>query len=184
MTQFWREYVAELHQTLAAIDEEKIERLSELIVDARDHDHRIFLEGNGGSAAAASHWVCDFAKGMNHKGTKRLNIMSLTDCVPLLTAIGNDVSYDEIFAEPIQNYGKAGDLLITMSVSGSSPNLVCAHHVAKHLGMRTAALIGDYQGEIISYTDFVLIIPSKNYGVVEDIHLCLGHAISQKLKSI
>ncbi len=169
--------------TLNALDTDIIEKIYMAIEKARTDGKQVFVLGNGGSAAAASHWVCDFGKGINRGDSKRLKIFSPGDSLSLLTALGNDVSYDEVYREQLKNYLNPGDLVISLSVSGNSPNLVKAHQYANEVGAQTIAVIGDYNGALGDCSTVVLTIPSKNYGVVEDIHMCIDHAISQYMAS-
>ena len=100
----------------------------------------------------------------------------------IFSALGNDCGYETTFSEQMKNYLEPGDMVLTMSVSGSSSNLVEAHKYAREVGAKTACIVGDYNGKVIGLSDFAMVIHSKNYGVVEDIHLILGHAISQKIR--
>lgn len=182
MKQYFSTYRTELKDTIDKIDESMVEKLYELLNMAKENGKRIFVLGNGGSAAAASHWVCDFGKGINVDNSKRMKISSPSDACSIVTAIGNDFSYGDIFSEQLRNFLEAGDLVISLSVSGNSQNLVRAHEFAKKNGAVTAAIIGDYNGKLAMCSDLVLTIPSKNYGIVEDIHLCIDHAISQYMR--
>ena len=143
---------------------------------------KIFVLGNGGSAAAASHWICDFSKGINTDSSRRLKIYSLADNLSVATALGNDFSYDEIFSEQLKNVLTKEDLVISLSVSGSSSNLVNAHLYAKEKGAFTAAIIGDYHGKLEQVSDLVITVPSRNYGIVEDIHMTIDHVVSQYMR--
>jgi D-sedoheptulose 7-phosphate isomerase len=95
-----------------------------------------------------------------------------------LTALGNDISYDDIFSEQIENFAKEGDLLLAISVSGNSPNLLKAVEKAKRIGMKTSAIVGDKNGRLIGMVDHIIVIPSRHYGHVEDIHTAICHMIS------
>ena len=159
----------------------QLAELGTLMDDARKNGKNIFVLGNGGSAAAASHWVCDFGKGINSADSKRMKIMSLADNTGIFSAYGNDLSYDETLSEQLKNFLEAGDLVISLSVSGNSPNLLAAHAYARQAGTATVAIIGDYDGRLSACSDLTILIPSKNYGVAEDIHLIICHMISQYL---
>ena len=132
-------------------------------------------------AAAASHWICDFGKGINTEISKRLKLFSPVDNSAIFSAYGNDCGYETTFVEQMRNFLEPGDLVLSFSVSGSSPNLVEAHRFARDSGAKTACIVGDMDGKLISLSDYVMVVPSKNYGVVEDIHIILGHAISQEI---
>lgn len=179
---FFDHYSDELKQTLDLIDRADIEKLEAYLEEARINGNRVFVLGNGGSAAAASHWVCDFGKGINVGNSKRLKIMAPSDHSSIFTAYGNDNAYDQTLVEQMKNFLQPDDLVISLSVSGNSGNLIEAHKYAKEAGARTVCIVGDYNGKLIGLSDFVIILKSRNYGVVEDIHLILSHAVSQDMK--
>lgn len=180
---FFDNYSVMLKETMDKIDRADIEKLYDLIDTAREEQKHVFILGNGGSAAAASHWICDFGKGINTDGSKRLKIFSPVDNGAIFSALGNDCGYETTFAEQMKNFLEPGDLVLSFSVSGSSPNLVEAHRYAKEAGAKTACVVGDKGGTIIGMSDYAMVIPSTNYGVVEDIHVILGHAISQRIRA-
>ena len=179
---FFNDYSDLLKTAMDCLPREDIQKLMDLINETRMNGRHLVILGNGGSAAAASHWVCDFGKGINTPGSKRLKIMAPVDNGAIFSALGNDFGYETTFSEQMKNYLEAGDLVLTMSVSGNSSNLVEAHKYAQEEGAKTACIVGDYNGKIIGLSDFAIVVDSKNYGVVEDIHLILGHAISQALR--
>lgn len=179
---FFDLYSDELKQTLDQIDRADIEKLEAYLEEARMNGSRVFMLGNGGSAAAASHWVCDFGKGINVGDSKRLKIMAPSDHSSIFTAYGNDNAYDQTLVEQLKNFLQPGDLVISLSVSGRSGNLVEAHKYAKEAGAKTVCVVGDYNGSLIGLSDLAVVLKSKNYGVVEDIHMVLDHAISQNMK--
>lgn len=179
---FLDNYSEELKATLDAIDRAELAELEASIEDARVNGKHVFILGNGGSAAAASHWVCDFGKGINVGDSKRLKIMAPSDHSSIFTAYGNDNAYDQTMVEQIMNFIEPGDLVIALSVSGKSGNLVEAQKYAKSVGAKTICIVGDYNGSLIGISDLSIVLKSKNYGVVEDIHLVLEHAISQDMK--
>lgn len=178
---FFDTYSKMLNDTLEGLNREDIQKLFELIEEIRNNGKHLFVLGNGGSAAAASHWVCDFGKGINTGDSKRLKISSPVDNGAIFSALGNDCGYETTFVEQMKNFLEPGDLVLTFSVSGSSPNLIEAHRYAKEAGAKTACVVADKGGKIINMSDFAMIVPSTNYGVVEDIHIILGHAISQQI---
>lgn len=179
---FFDDYSDLLKTAMDCLPREDIQKLMDLINEARMNGRHLVILGNGGSAAAASHWVCDFGKGINTPGSKRLKVLAPVDNGAIFSALGNDLGYETTFSEQMKNYLEAGDLVLTMSVSGNSANLVEAHKYAREVGARTACIVGDYNGKIIGLSDFAMVVDSRNYGVVEDIHLILGHAISQALR--
>ena len=178
---FFDTYSEMLNDTIDGLKREDIQKLFDLIEETRNNGKHLFVLGNGGSAAAASHWVCDFGKGINRGDSKRLKIFSPADNGAIFSALGNDCGYETTFVEQMNNFLEPGDLVLTFSVSGSSSNLVEAHRYAKEIGAKTACVVADKGGKIIGMSDFAMIIPSETYGVVEDIHVILGHAISQQI---
>ncbi|SFK48025.1 D-sedoheptulose 7-phosphate isomerase [Marinilactibacillus piezotolerans] len=180
-TDFMDEYRKEYLQTLLALDAETIENIMNALIKARDNNHAIYVLGNGGSAASASHWVCDFNKGTNKEGRPRFKMMCLSDNIPIVTALGNDISYDDIYVEQLKNFLLPGDVVIVLSVSGASKNLVKAVHYGNEHDAETISIIGNYNGGLIEMTNETLVVPSENYGIVEDVHMYLAHVISQYL---
>lgn len=179
---FFDEYSKELNEVMETISQEDIQRLMDMIDEARKNGRHVVVLGNGGSAAAASHWVCDFGKGINTANSKRLKIMAPVDNGAIFSALGNDCGYNTTFSEQMKNYLEPDDLVITLSVSGSSGNLLDAHRYAREIGAKTACIVGDYDGEVIKLSDFAMVIRSKNYGIVEDLHIILEHAVSQAMR--
>lgn len=176
---FFTDYCDHLSETLSKIDPQELIALQDALWSAYQRERNIFILGNGGSAACATHWVCDFNKGINTVASKRAKVFSLSDNTGILTALGNDISYDEIFSYQLKNFCQKGDLVIALSVSGNSANLIQGLQYAHAAGCTTAAVIGDYHGKIGPMADVCLHIPSRNYGIVEDIHLILNHSFSQ-----
>lgn len=179
---YFDDYAAMLADTVKMIDRKDVEKLYAMIDEARVNGRRVFMLGNGGAAASASHWVCDFGKGINVPGSKRLKMASPVDNSAIFSALGNDFGYETSLAYQIENLIEPGDLVISLSVSGSSSNLVEAHKLANRVGARTVCIVGDKNGTLIGMSDFPMVIKSTNYGVVEDIHMILAHAISQQMK--
>ena len=180
---FFDNYSEMLNSTMEGINREDVQKLFDMIEETCNNGKHLFVLGNGGSAASASHWVCDFGKGINTEKSKRLKIFSPVDNSAVFSALGNDIGYETTFSEQMKNFLEPGDLVLSFSVSGSSPNLVEAHRYAKESGAKTACVVADKGGQIIDMSDFAMIVPSTNYGVVEDIHVILGHAISQQIRA-
>lgn len=180
--EYFDQYTEELSETLKALNRADIQMLWEKMEEVRGAGGKVFVLGNGGSAAAANHWICDFSKGINTDGSTRLKIYSLADNLSVTTALGNDFSYDEIFSEQLKNVLNKGDLVISLSVSGNSSNLVNAHLYAREKEAFTTAIIGDYHGKLEQISDLVITIPSRNYGIVEDIHMTIDHVVSQYMR--
>jgi D-sedoheptulose 7-phosphate isomerase len=169
-----------LHAQKAAVDTIPVEEVAKLIEkfrEALDSDKQIFVFGNGGSAANASHFITDLGKSSSDKTYKRFHCLSLNDNVSWITAIGNDYKYEDIFKRQLENYAKPGDVVMVMSVSGSSPNLVSAIEWCKENGVYTVALIGGKRGTLHSLADHVIVVDDIHYGRVEDAHMHICHII-------
>jgi len=158
--------------------------ISELLL-AYERGNSIFIFGNGGSAALASHFACDLAKGtvVEGNGTKRFRAMALTDNIPLMTAWANDASYKEIFAEQLRNFVVPGDIAFAISGSGNSPNVLRALEVARAADALTIGLTGFQGGAMLPLCDRCIIVPSDNMQIIEDLHLSVAHALFLVIRS-
>jgi len=145
--------------------------------EALQQDRQIFVFGNGGSAANASHFATDLGKGASDKIGRRFRVLSLNDNVSWMTALGNDYSYEDVFTRQLMNYGRPGDIAFAMSVSGSSPNVVRAMEWAKANGLKTIALVGGKRGKLASIADTLVVIDSPHYGRAEDAQMGICHMI-------
>jgi D-sedoheptulose 7-phosphate isomerase len=170
-------YIDEYKRVLDAISIEQVEELISRLKDSLHNDSQIFVIGNGGSAANASHFVTDLGKGSSDAVGKRFRCMSLNDNVAWMTALGNDYSYDDVFQKQITNFARPGDLLIVLSVSGNSPNVVKAITWANNNGIKTLALAGGQCGKITDIADESIIVDSKHYGHVEDAQMTICHIL-------
>ncbi len=175
-------YLYEVGTTLDKLPIDKIARVVEVLCDARDKGNNIFTFGNGGSAATASHFASDLAKGAICNGKPRLKVFSLTDNIPLLSAWANDTDYDSIFAEQLENFVVPGDVAIAISGSGNSPNALNGVKTAKAKGATTVGFAGFDGGKLRDLVDISLVVPNHNMEQVEDIHLMLGHIITTCLR--
>jgi len=173
------DYLQDLQTALAALDVESIKAVREMFAATRGAGRQIFVCGNGGSAATASHLANDLGKGASYGRPKeqRFRVVALTDNVPWMTALGNDVSYDAIFAEQLLNLGQPGDLLLAISGSGNSRNVLEAVAVARERGMGTIGWTGFDGGELAGAVDLAIVADSHHMGRVEDIHTVLMHLI-------
>ena len=135
-------YKSNLLQAIDTIDLEKVNQAIAILAQARDEGRRIFVCGNGGSASTSSHFVCDMVKGASFNRAKRFRIMALTDSLPTITAYSNDVSYECVFVEQLKNFAEPGDVLLAISGSGNSPNVLRAVEYANSIQCRTIALSG------------------------------------------
>jgi D-sedoheptulose 7-phosphate isomerase len=177
MDQWIADYVRAQKAALDSIPVDSVGALIETLREALAHDRQIFVFGNGGSAANASHFVTDLGKGASDKIGARFRCLSLNDNVSWLTALGNDYAYDEVFSRQLMNYGKPGDIVLVMSVSGNSPNLVKAVEWAQQNGLRTIALVGGKRGRLAEIANQVIVINDTHYGRVEDAHMGICHML-------
>jgi D-sedoheptulose 7-phosphate isomerase len=158
-------------------------RAAELLLDCHRRRANVFILGNGGSASTASHMACDLAKGTRVEGIAPFRVIPLTDNSALLTAWGNDASYERVFAEQLANLVEAGDVLIAISTSGNSPNVVAAAEVARQQGATTIALTGQHGGKLARLADLTIRVPSGPIEQVEDMHLAVTHSLCVALRS-
>ena len=174
---YLQQYITSQKETLDSIPLEKVDALISLFKRALEQQKQIFVFGNGGSAANASHFVTDLGKSASDKIGKRFRCISLNDNVPWMTAIGNDYSYEDVFIRQLENYAQAGDICMALSVSGKSPNVVKALNWAKKNGLFTIALAGTAGREIETKVDLPIIINSSHYGRVEDAQMGICHMV-------
>ncbi|MBI3853669.1 MAG: SIS domain-containing protein [Verrucomicrobia bacterium] len=177
MKQWIKDYITSQKAAHDSIPLDGVAQLVEKLRQALKDDRQIFVFGNGGSAANASHFATDLGKGSSDKLGKRFRVLSLNDNVSWMTALGNDYSYDDVFVRQLMNYGKAGDLVMTMSVSGNSPNLVKAFEWAKQNGLHTVALVGGKRGRLAELAEQVIVVNDTHYGRVEDAHMGICHML-------
>jgi D-sedoheptulose 7-phosphate isomerase len=164
----------------AALDSISVEAVADLVERLRAllrADKQIFVFGNGGSAANASHFVTDLGKGASDKISRRFRCLSLNDNVSWLTALGNDYAYEDVFVRQLMNFARPGDLVMALSVSGNSPNVVRALEWAKKTGLHTVALVGGKRGRAAEIAETVLVIDSTHYGRVEDAQMGICHML-------
>lgn len=174
------EYFEELRYTLAKLHTPSMETAYQR---AAISDH-LYIFGNGGSAAIANHWVCDFMKGVNEDTDRKVKATSLSSNIPLITAIANDLGYDQIFSKQLEYLQPTrDDVVIAISASGNSKNIIRALEKANELGVHTIALTGFYGGIASAIANTNVHVPVYNYGIVEDIHMMILHAISQRIRS-
>jgi D-sedoheptulose 7-phosphate isomerase len=176
------EYLDELAGMTRKLDRGAIERYAGILFGAWKAGHRVLVFGNGGSAYNASHHVTDYVKTASVAGRSRLKALSMGDNVGMLTAVGNDLSYEEAFSYPLESYGEAGDVAVAISCSGNSPNILRACRWAKEHGLTVVALTGFDGGAVKALADVHINVPSRNYGVIEDLHMSIGHIAAQLLQ--
>ena len=178
MINYCSEYISLQKKALESIDKETLAEVIGLFKSALDKEQQVFVFGNGGSAANASHFVTDLGKGSSDKTHKRFRCMSLNDNTHWITALGNDYSFEDIFIRQLMNLAKPGDLLMVLSVSGNSPNLVKAVEWGKANRQHNIALVGGKKGRLAELADTVMIIDDTHYGRVEDAHMGICHMIA------
>ena len=176
-------YLAEMRQTLLSLPVEDILNMVHVLEAARVQRKQVFLFGNGGSAATASHLAVDFSKATISSGKPRLRAIALTDNLPLITAWANDVSYDDVFSQQLQGQADPGDVTIGISSSGKSPNVINALEMAKTLRVTTIALTGCSAGHLKGLVDICIMVPGSRVGQIEDVHLMLGHIVTTCLRN-
>jgi len=177
MKTWLQNYIAAQHRALDSVPLEPIAQATETVRTAWKNDQQIFAIGNGGSAANASHFATDLGKGSSDAVGQRFRVQSLTDNVSWITALGNDYSYEDIYLRQLQNFARPGDVLITASVSGNSPNLVKAFTWAREKGLHTIALVGAKRGALAGLAEQVIVVDDTHYGRVEDVHMHILHMI-------
>jgi D-sedoheptulose 7-phosphate isomerase len=170
-------YLQQQKAALDSIPQEAVQRIIDRFRLALAEDRQVFVFGNGGSAANASHFITDLGKGASDKVGKRFRCLSINDNVSWLTALGNDYAYEDVFVRQLENYARAGDLVMVMSVSGNSPNVVKAVEWAKRSGVYTVALVGGKRGRLADLADLPVVIDSHHYGRVEDAHMAVCHMV-------
>ncbi|MFV1967268.1 MAG: SIS domain-containing protein [Pirellulaceae bacterium] len=174
-------YLERLKKEIERVSQPDLQMWAELLFDAWQQDRFVFIFGNGGSGCTASHMAEDLGKSLlpedhlQDDTKKRLKVMSLTDNVGWILAVGNDLSYDEIFVQQLKNFGRAGDLVIAISGSGNSPNVITAVEWANRNGLVTFGLTGYDGGKLKQIQKHGLHVDLLDMGMVESIHLCLYH---------
>jgi D-sedoheptulose 7-phosphate isomerase len=168
-------YLEQLCRQIAALDRKQLAGFVSLLRTACDEGRQIFIMGNGGSAATASHFACDFNKGLSYRREKKYKFICLNDNLPVLTAYANDVGYEAVFVEQLKNFLRAGDLVIGISGSGNSANVINAVEFANAQGAVTVALTGYDGGRLRRVAQHCVHVDVKDMQLVEDIHMVLDH---------
>ena len=175
-------YLKELSDALAKFMDTTIEHIVDVLFEAYLHGTDIYIIGNGGSAALASHFACDLAKNVTFSnGHRRLRALSLTDNFSLMSAWSNDVSYESVFVEQLRNFLRPSDMVIAISGSGNSPNVLRALEFARDIGAKTVGITGRDGGKMAALCNTCLIAPSWNMQIIEDLHTITVHAVSTVL---
>jgi D-sedoheptulose 7-phosphate isomerase len=176
-------YLVTLAETLDGLCRADIWAAVDLLIATAETGRRIYLVGNGGSAATASHMANDLNKQATVPGAPLFRAIALTDNVPLITAWSNDTDYAEAFAMQLANHVEAGDLVVAISTSGNSPNVLRAVDLARGAGARVIGLTGDSGGALADRADLCLYVPSPSIGQQEDVHLVLNHVITTAIRA-
>ena len=179
-------HIREFKNALDSLNMESLNKIIELLLTAYRENKQVFIMGNGGSAALASHFACDLSKGTLQnpydEEEKRFRVISLTDNTPLMTAYSNDLNYEHVFSQQLKNLICQGDIVIAISSSGNSKNVINAVNLAKRNKAITIGFIGFGGGKLKEAADFEILVDSHNYGIVEDSHSAVNHIICSILK--
>ena len=176
-------YLVQLMRVIEALPREPLLDILKQLRQAQDEKRQIFVFGNGGSAATASHMVCDLIKNTVKPNRARLKVIGLADNVPTITAYANDEGYEYVFARPLESLGEAGDVAIAVSGSGDSPNVLKGVETARRKGLATIGLTGIGGGKLKDLVDICLVVPSDSMEQVEDMHMIIDHLLTTALRS-
>jgi D-sedoheptulose 7-phosphate isomerase len=177
-------YFETLKRTVDQVDRKEIQKAMEILVKARDEKKYIFIMGNGGSAATASHYAGDFNKGLSLNRNKRFRFVALNDNAPTVLSLANDVSYDAIFVEQLKNFLDGGDVVIAISGSGNSKNIINAVEYAKAHGNKVIGITGFSGGQLKTLCDISLHAPINSMQITEDIHMIFDHLMMSVILSM
>jgi len=183
MKNFLQKYIDGQVKVLKKTNSESLAKVCEMLLEARKNNSSIFFAGNGGSAATASHFTNDMVKGLSMDNKKRFKCFSLVDQVPVITAIANDYSYDDIFMEQLKNYGSKDDILFVISGSGNSKNIIKGINYAKSIGMKVIGFTGRDGGKMKDMCNLTVIASTWGMEEIEDMHMIWEHSIICTLKN-
>lgn len=175
---FAKAYRSQALEAISSIDLEKVDEAIAWFREARDRGRHIFVCGNGGSASTASHFACDIVKGASLGRAQRFRILALTDSLPTLTAYSNDVCYECVFEEQLKNFAETDDIVMAISGSGNSPNVIRAVEYGNQAGCKTIALTGRDGGKLGPLAHLNIHVDSSHMGRIEDAHLVVCHMIA------
>ena len=176
------DYLERLHRAIDGLPRERLAQLAQTLLGAYRNDKQVFTIGNGGSASTASHLAADLAKNTTGPNMRRFRITSLGDNAAIVTALANDLGYEHVFSEQLVNLIRAGDVLIAVSASGNSPNIVNAIRYAQQQSAYVVALLGFDGGVAATLADNAIIVPSRDFGIVEDLHLAINHILVEHFR--
>jgi len=174
-------YLGKLRAAIESLDPSAVERLARLFLEAYQQQRTIFVMGNGGSASTASHWACDLNKGACFHLKRKFRVTALTDNLPTILALANDVDYQCVFVEQLRNFCRPGDLVVGLSASGNSANVVRAIEFANQHDCTTAGLCGFDGGKLKGLVHCCVHVPVHDMQIVEDVHLVVGHLLMRLL---
>ena len=181
---YFNDYISTKDLLLKKIDQKILNKIIQEILNSIKNKRDFFSCGNGGSAATAEHLSCDFSKGSCTNTNLNFKVFSLNSNVALMTAIANDISYDDVFSYQLNRYGKANDVLLAFSVSGTSKNIIKCTKIAKKKKIKIISFTGFNGGVLKKLSNYNINFPSNNFGIVEDCHLTIMHFISQYIRNL
>ena len=181
---FYLEYITQKNDLLQKINFKELDKIINLLKKSFKNNNILYTCGNGGSSSLADHFTCDFIKQTNKQTSLKVKSISLTANFSLISAIANDINYDEIFSFQIEKLCKKNDILFLFSVSGNSPNLIEAIKAGKKIGVKIVTFTGFDGGKLSKLSDYNLNFPIANFGIVEDCHISIMHYLSQYLRNI
>ena len=175
-------YFTQLQDTVSRLPSDQIDQVISVLLEGVQRGSKVFIFGNGGNASTASHFACDLAKNTIVSGAPRFRVIALNDNIPLMTAWANDTAYDNIFSAQLSSLVEAGDIVIGISCSGNSGNVLNAMAVARQNGATTIAFTGDRGGHLKEIVDYCILAPSPSIEQQEDVHLILEHCICAAIR--
>ena len=181
MERFSVRYIEHLKESLNTFPHDQFEKLIDAMLQAYERGRRIFVMGNGGSASTASHWVCDINKGCSNGSATKFKMLSLNDSISTMLAYANDISYEHIFVEQLKNFFDPGDVVIGISGSGNSPNVLKAIDYANKNGGITVGICGFSGGKLYEMAHIKILAEVHDMQKVEDIHLIIAHMAMQNI---
>jgi D-sedoheptulose 7-phosphate isomerase len=170
-------YIEGLRSAIDELPRDELSRLGELLYRAYRDEKAVFTFGNGGSASTASHMAADLSKNTIDADMRRFRVFSLNDNQSLMTALANDLGYEHVFSEQLRNFVRPGDLLVAISASGNSENVINAIRYGQSQSAEVAGILGFDGGQAAELADLAIVVPSCEYGIVEDVHLIINHIL-------
>ena len=181
---YFDDYISIKDHLLKNVDQKVLNKITQEILNSSQNKRDFFSCGNGGSAATAEHLSCDFSKGSCTNTNLNIKVFSLNSNIALMTAISNDISYEDVFSYQLNRYGKTNDVLLAFSVSGTSKNIIKCAKIAIKKKIKIISFTGFNGGALKKISDYNINFPSNNFGIVEDCHLTIMHYISQYIRNL